>query len=137
RSVWLGSSREGGRSRRRERRSRGRSFGHPEGDGRVQGWRRVRFLQAHRVRRGARRYRLSRRVPRPTPEAVAEKAAQLRRFRRLALRTLLRSAGIGGVIGAFVGLRIRRSSPTVPTVVALGAGFLAGALLVCLLTGPT
>ena len=76
-------------------------------------------------------------MPRPTPEAVAEKAAQLRRFRRLALRTLLRSAGIGGVIGAFVGLRIRRSSPTVPTVVALGAGFLAGALLVCLLTGPT
>jgi hypothetical protein len=76
-------------------------------------------------------------MPRPSPKDIAEKAAQLRRLRTLALRSMLRSACVGGVLGMLIVMRLRHSWPRMALGVALASGFFAGAVLVCLLTGPT
>ena len=74
-------------------------------------------------------------MPRPRPEDLAAQAAQLRRFRRLAIAAILRSACFGGIVGAILGYFLFRRAAAVA--VLLAAGFAGGFIIVGLLTTPS
>jgi hypothetical protein len=74
-------------------------------------------------------------MARPRPEDIAAQAAQLRRFRRLAVAAIVRSAFFGGIVGAILCFVLFRRAAGVP--VLLAVGFAGGFVIVGLLTTPS